>query len=43
MPKTLYPQKDNATKIRTRDFKIAVCVSIVWCVAFLFLTIMFTI
>ena len=27
MPKSLYPQRDNATKIRKRDIKIVTCVS----------------
>lgn len=40
-PKTLYPQKDVKTKIRTRDLKIVVCVSIVWVISFLFLLIVF--
>ena len=43
MPKSLYPQKDNATKIRKRDIKIVTCVSLVWCISFLFLQIMFNI
>lgn len=42
-PKTLYPQKDNKVKVRTRDFKIVACVSLVWCISFLFLQIMFNI
>ena len=25
-PKTLYPQRDNGVKVRTRDFKIVACV-----------------
>lgn len=43
MPKSLYPQKDNATKIRKRDIKIVTCVSLVWCISFLFLITIFTI
>lgn len=42
-PKTLYPQKDNKVKVRTRDFKIVACVSLVWCISFLFLVTIFTI
>lgn len=37
MPKSLYPQRDNSVKVRTRDFKIVACVSLVWCISFLFL------
>ena len=40
-PKSLYPKKNEATKIRTRDMKIAICVSIVWVVSFLFLLLCF--
>ena len=42
-PKTLYPQRGNSVKIRTRDFKIVACVSLVWCISFLFLITIFTI
>ena len=41
MPKSLYPQKDESVKIRSRDFKIVVCVSMVWCISFAFLLFMF--
>ena len=41
MPKSLYPQKDNATKIRKRDVKIVTCVSLVWCISFMFLILCF--
>ena len=44
MPKSLYPQKEEPKiKVRTRDFKIVVCVSLVWCISFLFLQIFMTI
>lgn len=44
MPKSLYPQKDvPKVKIRTRDLKIVVCVSLVWAISFLFLQIVMTI
>lgn len=42
MPKSLYPQKDDGIKVRTRDLKIVACVSAVWCISFLFLLVMFT-
>lgn len=41
-PKTLYPQRDASIKVRTRDIKIVVCVSLVWVISFLFLQIFMT-
>jgi len=40
MAKSLYKQQDPKVKIRTRDLKIAVCVSLVWCISFIFLLIL---
>ena len=39
-PKSLHPQKETKTfpiKIKERELKIVICVSLVWCITFLFL------
>ena len=41
-PKTLYPKQEEQTfpiKIHERELKIVICVSLVWCITFLFLSI----
>lgn len=40
MPKSLHPQKQTKTfpiKVKERELKIVVCVSLVWVISFLFL------